>query len=49
MNAEAKQPLIDAVPGRHSGDLCFALRGRGFQLAPCSNVLPAAPRWAPFS
>ena len=27
MNAEdakAKQPLIDAVPGRHSGDVCFA-------------------------
>ena len=24
MNAEAKQPLVDAVPGRHSGDLCFA-------------------------
>ena len=24
MNAEAKQPFIDAMPGRHSGDLCFA-------------------------
>lgn len=24
MNAEAKPPLIDAMPGRHSGDLCFA-------------------------
>ena len=24
MNAGAKQPLIDAMPGRHSGDLCFA-------------------------
>ena len=24
MNAEAKQPFIDAIPGRHSGDLCFA-------------------------
>lgn len=24
MNAEAKQPLIDAMPGRHSGDVCFA-------------------------
>lgn len=24
MNAEAKQPLIDAVPGRHSGDVCFS-------------------------
>ena len=24
MNSEAKQPFIDAVPGRHSGDLCFA-------------------------
>ena len=24
MNAETKTPLIDAMPGRHSGDLCFA-------------------------
>ena len=24
MSAEAKQSFIDAVPGRHSGDLCFA-------------------------
>ena len=24
MGAEAKQPFIDAMPGRHSGDLCFA-------------------------
>ena len=24
MNAETKEPLIDAMPGRHSGDLCFA-------------------------
>ena len=24
MNADAKQPYIDAVPGRHSGDVCFA-------------------------
>ena len=24
MGAEVKQPFIDAMPGRHSGDLCFA-------------------------
>lgn len=24
MNAHAKPPYIDAVPGRHSGDVCFA-------------------------
>ena len=24
MTAETKEPLIDAMPGRHSGDLCFA-------------------------
>ena len=24
MSAEAKQPFIDAMPDRHSGDLCFA-------------------------
>ena len=24
MTAETREPLIDAMPGRHSGDLCFA-------------------------
>lgn len=24
MNAKMKEPLIDAMPGRHSGDVCFA-------------------------
>ena len=24
MKAKARQPLIDAVPGRHSGDVCFS-------------------------
>ena len=24
MTAETREPLIDAIPGRHSGDLCFA-------------------------
>ena len=24
MGAETKKPLIDSMPGRHSGDLCFA-------------------------
>lgn len=23
-DAETKQPLIDAIPGRHSGDVCFS-------------------------
>ena len=50
MNAEdakAKQPLIDAVPGRHSGDVCFA--GTRVPVSTLSSVLPAATRWLPSS